>query len=356
VEELTSRVTASPQLGAALASGIRSSEALADLDGGTGFIALLAAFLARHGHLGQSADDLSLASWGEAPASLLTEISRRAIHPPEPVLGRVERQGREAAERADTIRAALEDKPADLARFEELLALARDIGGLTETHNYWIDRRAQASMRTLALRAGSRLTEAGVIDDASDVLYLHRDEVAALLDRPADRRSLVAARRVEHERQRRTRPPQTLGRPAADAAGDGAAPGGVAVPTAEERPSADPLLLHGSASSPGVVRGPARVVLTSDDFDRVRAGDIIVCPSSNPSWVIVFMVAGGLVTNTGDVLCHAAVVARELEIPAVTGVGDATSLIDDGTLLELDGTAGTVRILPNGMATAAPES
>src|SRR3954451_13412200 len=114
VEELTSRVTASPQLGAALASGIRSSEALADLDGGTGFIALLAAFLARHGHLGQSADDLSLASWGEAPASLLTEISRRAIHPPEPVLGRVERQGREAAERADTIRAALVDRPPDL--------------------------------------------------------------------------------------------------------------------------------------------------------------------------------------------------------------------------------------------------
>ena len=78
---------------------------------------------------------------------------------------------------------------------------------------------------------------------------------------------------------------------------------------------------------------------------RIRPGDIIVCPSSNPSWVPVFMVAGGLVTNTGGVLSHAAVVAREFALPAVVGVADATRTIPDGQPIEIDGTLGTVRLL-----------
>jgi pyruvate,water dikinase len=94
-----------------------------------------------------------------------------------------------------------------------------------------------------------------------------------------------------------------------------------------------------------VVRGPARVTLSQDDFDRIQPGDVIVCPSSNPSWVPVFTIAGGLVTNTGGVLSHAAVVAREFGLPAVVGTTDATTRIADGRLVEIDGTAGTVRLL-----------
>ena len=76
-----------------------------------------------------------------------------------------------------------------------------------------------------------------------------------------------------------------------------------------------------------------------------QPGDIIVCPASNPSWVPVFAIAGGLVTNTGGVLAHAAVVAREFGLPAVVGVTGATTLIPDGQMVEIDGTAGTVRLL-----------
>jgi pyruvate,water dikinase len=82
-----------------------------------------------------------------------------------------------------------------------------------------------------------------------------------------------------------------------------------------------------------------------DDFDRIQPGDIIVCPSSNPSWVPLFSIAAGLVTDTGGVLSHAAVVARELGLPAVVGTRDATRRISDGQLLELDGAAGIVRLL-----------
>jgi phosphoenolpyruvate synthase/pyruvate phosphate dikinase len=104
-------------------------------------------------------------------------------------------------------------------------------------------------------------------------------------------------------------------------------------------------VLRGTGASAGIARGPARVVLTSSEFERIRPGDIIVCPSSNPSWVPVFTIAGGLVTNTGGVLSHAAVVAREFGLPAVTGVSGATTTIRDGQHLEIDGTAGTVRLL-----------
>jgi pyruvate,water dikinase len=87
------------------------------------------------------------------------------------------------------------------------------------------------------------------------------------------------------------------------------------------------------------------VALGPEDFGRIEPGDIIVCPSSNPSWVPVFAIAGGLVTNSGGVLAHAAVVAREFGLPAVLGVTGATSRITDGRQLEIDGTKGTVRLL-----------
>lgn len=104
-------------------------------------------------------------------------------------------------------------------------------------------------------------------------------------------------------------------------------------------------MLRGTGASAGVVRGPARVTLSQDDFDRIQPGDVIVCPSSNPSWVPVFTIAGGLVTNTGGVLSHAAVVAREFGLPAVVGAAEATTRIADGRIVEIDGTAGTVRLL-----------
>jgi pyruvate,water dikinase len=208
---------------------------------------------------------------------------------------------------------------------------------LTETHNYWIDRMAQASLRRFVLRAGRRLTELGVIADASDVFHLHRDEVPGLLREPEDRRALVEERRREQARFAAIQPPRFLGAPSDG--GDGDRFDGVRIASSE------PDQLRGTGASAGIVRGPARVTMTQADFEAVRPGDIIVCASSNPSWVPLFAIAGGLITNTGGVLSHAAVVAREFALPAVVGTGDATTRIADGRLVELDGTTGVVRLL-----------
>jgi pyruvate,water dikinase len=339
VERLAALVADSPALAGALHGGVRSPEALAALDGGPEFDRALRAFLAEHGHLGQSVDNLALASWAEEPALLLTEIAKRLDHTPEGTEARRSRLAREAAELADAMRQRLAGKAEELARFETILEFARRIGPITETHNYWIDRAAQASVRRLALRVGARLVREGAFDQPDDVFFLTREEVTGFLLEPRDRRSVIAERRALHERQKRTTPPSYVGKPpdASDVTSD-------RFDTAKLE-SAEAGVLRGSGASAGVVRGTARVVLTSAEFDRIVPGDIIVCPSSNPSWVPVFTIAGGLVTNSGGVLSHAAVVAREFGLPAVVGVAGATTTIRNGQTIEIDGTAGTVRLL-----------
>jgi phosphohistidine swiveling domain-containing protein len=339
VEHLAVIAAERPAVADALRGGARSPDSLAELPGGAEFAADLGTFLDRHGHLGQSVDDLTLGSWADEPGVLLAEVAKRLDHAPEGAEARRSRLATAAEELADGVRARLADGGEDRDRFERLLEYARRIGPITEVHNYWIDRMAQAHTRRLALRAGARLAREGVIDRPEDVFYLARGEVAELLRDPVDRRALVVERREVHARQQRSRPPHHVGKPPDPPTGPADRFDGARHASTEEN------LLRGSGASAGVARGTARVVATSAEFDRVQPGDIIVCPSSNPSWVPVFTIAGGLVTNTGGVLSHAAVVAREFGLPAVVGTTDATTRIADGRHVEIDGTAGTVRLL-----------
>ena len=310
---------------------------LGALPGGTAFLDELEAFLAVHGHMGQGFDDLAFASWGEDPSILLAELGRRLAHPPEDAEARRARLAAEADRLAQAVRERLADRPEDLARFENVLALSRTIGPLTEVHNYWIDRLAQARIRALSIRVGARLAAAGCLEAAEDILYLRRPEVRELIERPTERRDLVLERRRLHAEQAAKKPPLFLGAPRPDSQPDRF--------DGERRTSTEADLLLGTGASAGIVQGPARITLSAADFGRIRAGDIIVCPSSNPSWIPVFTLAAGLVANTGGILSHAAVVAREFGLPAVVGVTDATTMIAEGRLVEIDGTTGSVRLL-----------
>jgi phosphoenolpyruvate synthase/pyruvate phosphate dikinase len=86
------------------------------------------------------------------------------------------------------------------------------------------------------------------------------------------------------------------------------------------------------------VRGP-------EDFARVSAGEILVCTTTTPAWTPLFPSLAGLVTDTGGILCHAAVVAREYGLPAVVGAAVATQAVPDGALVHVDGGTGAVRVL-----------
>lgn len=100
--------------------------------------------------------------------------------------------------------------------------------------------------------------------------------------------------------------------------------------------------LTGVPGSHGTVTGAARIVRGFGDFARVRQGDILVCPFTDPAWTPLLRIAAGVVTETGGVLSHAAIVAREHGIPAVLGVSGATSRLRDDTVITIDGTTGTV--------------
>ncbi len=104
-------------------------------------------------------------------------------------------------------------------------------------------------------------------------------------------------------------------------------------------------VLTGGASSAGVVRGRARVVLTPDDAGSLEPGDILVAPQTDPSWTPLFVVAGAVVVDVGAPNSHAMIVSRELGIPCVAGVYSATRRIPDGAEIEVDGAAGTVTVV-----------
>jgi len=340
-ERLAGMIAAAPEISDALSAGVRSIDELRRLPGGEAFALAFEAYLEEHGHLGQSVDDLILPSWADEPSLLLGDLAKRVDAKPEGAEARRARLAAEADALADAARARFADKPEALPAFEETLRFAREIGFMTEQHNYWIDRKDQAVMHRLAMRVGRRMVMEGLLERPEDVFHLHRGEISAALRSATDQRALAAERAAEHEHNKMLKPPPMVGKKAAPTPA-GQAPDRFGAEYAE---SAEANVLKGTGSSAGVARGPARVVLTSSEFDRIKPGDIIVCPSSNPSWVPVFTIAGGLVTNTGGVLSHAAVVAREFGLPAVTGVKDATRSIQDGQSLEIDGTAGTVRLL-----------
>ena len=93
------------------------------------------------------------------------------------------------------------------------------------------------------------------------------------------------------------------------------------------------------------MEGPARVVDSPAEFDSVQAGDVLVCKMTNPAWVIVFTKIVGLVTDSGGVVSHPAILSREFGIPAVVGTSIGTQRIATGDRIRVDGTAGTVEVL-----------
>ena len=102
--------------------------------------------------------------------------------------------------------------------------------------------------------------------------------------------------------------------------------------------------ITGIGASRGQARGHTRCVDDISGLEAVQPGDILVAKNIDPAWTSVFPLLGGLITETGGVLSHGAILAREYGIPTVTGVADAVSLLGDGTLVDVDGGAGAVRI------------
>lgn len=111
---------------------------------------------------------------------------------------------------------------------------------------------------------------------------------------------------------------------------------------AEATGDADGVLVRGLAAAPGIAVGRARVLRSVDEGHRLEDGEILVAPMTNPDWVPTIRRAAGLVTDGGGMTCHAAIVSRELRVPAVVGARTATTALRDGEFVTIDGAKGEV--------------
>ena len=113
----------------------------------------------------------------------------------------------------------------------------------------------------------------------------------------------------------------------------------------EKTEARQPSELKGSCANTGHARGLARLIFSPTDMPKMKQGEILVAPATNPDVVPAMKKAAAIVTNTGGITCHAAIVSRELGIPCVVGTKRATDVIRDGDEVEVDADKGIVKII-----------
>jgi phosphohistidine swiveling domain-containing protein len=174
---------------------------------------------------------------------------------------------------------------------------------------------------------GRGLKAEGIVAEADDVFFLTYPELVHLASRKESLRGRIAGRRGEFMKYRDVRPPLVV--------------------TSEGIPPPPPSQpLRGDPVSPGIARGRARIVLDPALDGKLEAGEILVAPHTDPGWTPLFLRAAAVVTEVGGALSHGAVVAREFGLPAVANVTDATRILRNGEMIEVDGDRGEIRRLP----------
>lgn len=182
-------------------------------------------------------------------------------------------------------------------------------------------------LRDYYLAIGDRWAQNGVIDQAPDIFFLFdyevRDGVAGAAN-PSTFRQLVIERQNEYMHCKDAQMPETI--------------------FGEQAPlmvNATGELYQGTPTSKGYYCGPARIIRSVSDFSRLQAGDVLVIPFSDVSWTPLFAKAGAVIAESGGILSHSSIIAREYNIPAVVSVQGVLQ-IEDGRLVSIDGFKGEV--------------
>lgn len=343
-------------------------------------------FLADHGHRTTAELELSTPRWVEQPAPLLATFREYVLHPGQTSPQRLrERQvaDRRAAQREarDALTAHPLERllPGRWLLYRLVVHDAQTLQPLRENPKYVL-MQITLEQRRLYLQLGERWTRSGALDAAEDVFWLLGDEAQALSRETSDDalrariRSRVRRRRRQHDQWAAQPPPplrdlhgqpQRETEPAAQPA-QPAQPEREAETTAQDAPSAQPeresetaaqdappaqpqreaLELRGIAASAGTARGRARIAASPEEGRQLIAGEILVARFTDPGWTPIFPLAAAVVTEIGGMLSHGAVVAREYGIPAVVNVPNATTALQTGDLIEVDGSTGQIRTLP----------
>jgi pyruvate,water dikinase len=295
-----------------------------------------AAYLDRFGD--RCLDELKLESLtlGDDPLPLLRAVGQlaRTSHSRTPDAGQ-----RHAAEKK--VAMALRSKPVHRIVYNAVLRLAR--ARVRDRENLRFERtRVYGRVRAVFLAIGRRLEAEGVLAAHDDIFYLDVAEVTGFIRGTGiscNLAALTGSRRREFaEYLSSDDPPRRF-----MTCGPAQLPSSMRLlPETGAGEQGD--LRSGQACSPGVVRGPVRIV-RDPRKSNVRHGEILVAQRTDPGWVTIFPLVSGMIMERGSLLSHSAIVARELGIPAVVGVEDACRWLNDGDWVELDGATGTIRRL-----------
>jgi pyruvate,water dikinase len=256
-----------------------------------------------------------------------------------------------AADARDSLRGA------ELERFERSLARAIKAYPVREDNVFFTSDAPNALLRYAALETGHRLAERGQLRTRDDVFFLKVDEALEGLRHGSNQMALVERRKGEHAWALANPGPATYGK------NPGPPPSArwlradlrmsmeammwfakhVMAPELSHR-DADTKALVGIAGASGRYCGSVKVIGSEAEFGKLRAGDVLVCASARPSWSVLFPSAGAIVTDAGGTLSHPAIIAREHRIPTVVATGHATTSLQDGQIVTVDGTRGIVEV------------
>jgi phosphohistidine swiveling domain-containing protein len=271
-------------------------------------------FLSRFGHLSDSGTDFSTTTWREMPQSVLQMIIDYPL-----------------AEEKDSAKATLSEldiRPPGRWLVAPIFHRTREYAHHREAVS-WVYTRGTALFHEYFLALGEHFTRRGVLQSREDIFYLDLGEVREIVAMPSGEKSYaepVSARKREMEEYADIDLPPLI-------YGNHAPPLEVHVAGA----------LTGMGTSIGEYTGPVRVVRGIQDFDKVQQGDVLAIPYSDVSWTPLFARAGAVISESGGILAHSSIVAREYGIPAVVSVDGATRL-PEGTLVTVDGYNGIVQV------------
>ena len=288
------------------------------------------AFIARYGCRGPLEMEIANPKYGEAPSLALRQMAH--VRAAGGAFDPREMRRRQIARREEAYRNLREALPRRKARrLEKHYDTCTRYASARELFKHHLMQVNERLRRNLLHRA-DEFVAAGRLDRREQIFELRMDDVdRAAADPDFDVRTAVAERgafaRTMRSRVRHF--PMCI-----DSRGRILRP----EPVYEEG------ALVGGALSPGVARGPVRVL--NDPFEKpVHPGDILVAVTTDPGWTPLFLNAAGIILEIGGALQHGALIAREYGKPCVTGIQDVTDRFEDGQIVEVDGDAGVVRFV-----------
>jgi pyruvate,water dikinase len=321
------------------------------------FAAAFAAYLAEFGDRAVRYEVMD-PTIGECPALLLRLIRDQIAAEYDPAAVATQVAGRQAEAKAEARATLAERWPAERQRFERLLDRAAQFYPVREDNEVWTVSVPLGLTRRALLEVGTRLAATNAIADRDDVFFLHLDETYQALREGTPALDTVTVRRAEHAWAAAHPGPPSYGTPPPEPDFTGLPPAArlvheaigwlvdrIVAPTAVGRRQTGPTI-EGLPASAGRYTGPARIVRRESDLGKLRPGDVLVCPTTSPVWAVIFPTVSALVTDSGGIISHHAIIAREFAIPAVVGTGNATELLVDGQTVTVDGDRGRVEFAP----------